>query len=149
MKRQSLFSFRGLEKLTYLVGIPALFTYGGYMIYQKNVVEAEERALQLKKTEDKYITKNKSNMLKLQNFTKRVFAIGVIDDILGVEEEVTKQYQVDVSKNAALIRDFIKDIGAESVVLELCEERYQDELSEIVSHPNYDRTMATVHKLLN
>ena len=48
-----------------------------------------------------------------------------------------------------MIRDFIKDVGAENVVLELCEERYEDELYEIISHPNYDRTFAQVHKLLN
>ena len=48
-----------------------------------------------------------------------------------------------------MIRNFIKDLGAENVVLELCEERYEDEIYDIISHPNYDRTFNQVHKLLS
>jgi len=32
-------------------------------------------------------------------------------------------------------------MGPEHVVLEMCKERYEDELSDIIAHPNYDRTM--------
>ena len=31
----------------------------------------------------------------------------------------------------------------------MCEERYNDEVYEIVSHPNYDRTFSHVQKLLD
>jgi len=41
----SFYSFRGLEKLTYIMGMPALAAYGGYTVYKKNVLEAESRAL--------------------------------------------------------------------------------------------------------
>lgn len=55
---------------------------------------------------------------------------------------------MQIVNNAALIRDFIKDLRAESVVLEMCEERYAEEMQDILEHPKYDNTMATVHKLL-
>jgi 5-formaminoimidazole-4-carboxamide-1-beta-D-ribofuranosyl 5'-monophosphate synthetase len=48
-----------------------------------------------------------------------------------------------------LIRDFTRELRADNVVLELCDERYQDELSEVLSHPNYDRTMLQVHKFFD
>ena len=73
---------RGAEKLVYLCGIPALVLYGGYLIYQKNVAESEQRAERVIKTEEKYLAKHKENIIKLQNFNKKVFAIGVYDDIL-------------------------------------------------------------------
>jgi hypothetical protein len=46
MRRQatSFWSIRGIEKLIYLVGMPAMCGFGAYQIYKKNVLEAEERA---------------------------------------------------------------------------------------------------------
>ena len=81
---QSFWSIRGFEKLIYLIGMPCLVGYGGYQIYRKNVAEAEERAWRLKKTEEKFLSN--SNIVKLQNFNKKVFAIGVYDDILDDPE---------------------------------------------------------------
>ena len=40
----SFYSLRGLEKLTYILGIPCIMLYGGYSIYRKNVSELDERA---------------------------------------------------------------------------------------------------------
>jgi len=54
-----------------------------------------------------------------------------------------------VAKNAAMIRDFLKEMGPEHLVLEMCEERYQDEMQDIIGHPNYERTMSQVHRLLS
>jgi hypothetical protein len=31
----------------------------------------------------------------------------------------------------------------------MCEERYEEEMAEIISHPNYDRTLTHVHKLID
>ena len=31
----------------------------------------------------------------------------------------------------------------------MCEERYEDEIADIVAHPNYDNTMSNVHKFLS
>lgn len=30
----------------------------------------------------------------------------------------------------------------------MCDERYQEELYEIISNPNYDRTLTQVHRIL-
>ena len=35
------------------------------------------------------------------------------------------------------------------MVVEMCEERYEDEIADIVAHPNYDNTMSNVHKFLS
>jgi|LakMenE18May11ns_1017448.scaffolds.fasta_scaffold9884657_1 hypothetical protein len=31
----------------------------------------------------------------------------------------------------------------------MCDERYSDEIYEIISHPNYDKTFTQVHKFLD
>lgn len=81
-----------------------------------------------------------------------MFAIGVYDDILD-DPELAKtlgdEWKLKIANNAALIRNFVKELQAENVVLEMCEERYNDEVYEIVSHPNYDKTFTHVHKLLD
>ena len=59
------------------------------------------------------------------------------------------EWKLKIANNAALIRNFVKELQAENVVLEMCEERYNDEVYEIVSHPNYDKTFTHVHKLLD
>ena len=146
----SKWSLKSIEKAAYLLSLGGVGLGGGFVIYRKNVLQAESRAEQIKKTETKYLKRNPDNMVKLQNFQKKVFAIGVVDDI--VDESMVQQsdeHKVAISKNAAMIRDFIKDVGAENVVLELCDERYEDELYEIISHPNYDRTFNQVHKVLS
>jgi hypothetical protein len=52
------FSLRGIEKLTYLIGIPSAAMYGGWRIYQKEVIELEQREKRIKSIEDKYLDKN-------------------------------------------------------------------------------------------
>jgi len=81
---------RGAEKLVYLCGVPALVLYGGYLMYKKNVAEAEQRSERVIKTEEKYLATHKENMIKLQNFNKKVFAIGVYDDILDDPDYVAE-----------------------------------------------------------
>ena len=139
---------RSLEKMIYLLGLPSIMLMGGYAIYNKNVLQAEERAERLRKIEEKFLTANPENMIKLQNFKKRVFAIGTVDDI-GVPDRESEEHKLAISKNAAMIRDFCRKVQPEQVVLELCEERYEDELSDIIASPSYDRTMGFVHKLLS
>jgi hypothetical protein len=56
---------------------------------------------------------------------------------------------LQIANNAQLIRNFLKELRVESLVLEMCDERYNDELYEIVSHPNYDRTFSSVHRMLD
>ena len=74
----------------------------------------------------------------------------MVDDIVdGSQYQKSEEHKLAISKNAAMIRDFIREVAAENVVLELCDERYEDEFYEIISHPNYDKTFNQVHKLLN
>jgi hypothetical protein len=47
-------------------------------------------------------------------------------------------------KNAALIRDFIKDVTPEEVVMEMCDERFDEEIRDIITHPNYDKVINKV-----
>lgn len=77
------FSFRGAEKLLYIVMVPSVLFYGGYAVYKKNFLEFEKRGQYIKKVEDKFIPNNRNNMVKLQNYKQKVFAIGLVDDILN------------------------------------------------------------------
>ncbi len=104
----------------------------------------------IKATEEKYL--NNPNVIKLQNFNKKVFAIGIVDDILDDPEFAKTQgddWRMKIINNAHLIKNFIKEIQPENVVLEMCDERYSDEIYEIISHPNYDKTFTQVHKFLD
>ena len=139
---------RSLEKLAYLFLIPTVMGASAFTLYRKNVLQAGERAAKLKEIEERYLGANPDNMVKLQNFKKRVFAIGMIDD-LGVPNRETEEHKEAISKNSAMIRDFLKEISPEQLVLEMCEERYEDEMQDIIGHPTYDRTMGQVHKLLS
>ena len=103
---------RSLEKMIYLLGLPSIMLMGGYAIYNKNVLQAEERAERLRKIEEKFLTANPENMIKLQNFKKRVFAIGTVDDI-GVPDRESEEHKLAISKNAAMIRDFCRKVQPE------------------------------------
>lgn len=37
----------------------------------------------------------------------------------------------------------------EAVVLEICEDRYENWFYDIISHPNYEKTLSDVHKILD
>ena len=139
---------RALEKTLYLLGIPIVMALGAFKVYSKNILQADERAEKLREIEERFIAANPENMLKLQNFKQRVFAIGMVDD-LGIQNRESPEHKRDISKNAAMIRDFLREMSPEQVVLEMCDERYSEEMQDIISHPNYDNTMTNVHKLLS
>lgn len=150
---KSFMTLKGLEKLTYLVLVPSVLAYGAFAIYKKNFLESEVRGQHIKMVEEKYIPENRANLIKLQNFKRKVFAVGLVDDILRDTSDLTAdemvQYQLAISKNAAMIRDFIKELAPEEIVLEICDERFQQEITDILSHPNYEKTMKKVHLLLD
>jgi len=52
--------------------------------------------------------------------------------------EEQNEYQLKVIHNIKLIRDVMRDLRPESLILELCEDRYSRWLEEVVGHPNYD-----------
>lgn len=137
MRRQpkSFLTPRGLEKLSYLIGIPSLMLYGGYLVYKKNMSEAEERAIRTEQIEAKYLDQHSGNLIKLQNFNKKVYAIGLVDDILDDPEfkkTQGKEWRLKIAKNAQFVRNFIKELKAENVVLEMCDDRFQTEMSQIL-----------------
>lgn len=59
---------------------------GAYSIYKKNIKDAEEKQLRFKQVEEDYIAKNLENLVKLQNFNKQVYAIGVYDEYYDTPE---------------------------------------------------------------
>jgi hypothetical protein len=146
-------TLKGIEKLAYLVVVPSVLAYGGYAIYKKNFLESELRGKHIKTVQEKYLPTNSDNLVKLVNFKQKVFAVGLVDDILrdtsNMNPDELRQYQLAISKNAALIRDFIKELGPEEIVLEICDERFEKEITEILSYPNYDKIMKKVHLLLD
>lgn len=64
-------------------------------------------------------------------------------------DSAQEDWKLKIVKNSQLIRNVIKDLQAENVVLELCDERYEEELTDILANPNYDRTLAQVHTFLD
>lgn len=95
--------------------------------------------------------------------------IGVFDDpirqMIPMEEEIEdltlvskdklndsqpdkEEYLQKITYNVKLIRDVMRDLRPDALVLEMCDERFEKWLSEIVAHPNYDTAMQNVHNIL-
>ena len=72
----------------------------------------------------------------MTNFNKKVFAIGIYDDDMDDPEfkhlKESKEWKMKVINNSALIKNVIRDLQAESVVLEACDERYDAQIADIV-----------------
>lgn len=69
--------------------------------------------------EQKYLSDNKDKIVKLENFRKKIFAIGV-QDSLASQKVLTQEEQMEIASSSKLIRDLIKDVKPETVVLEMC-----------------------------
>lgn len=69
--------------------------------------------------EQKYLSDNKDKIVKLENFRKKIFAIGV-QDSLASQKVLTHEEQMEIASSSKLIRDLIKDVKPETVVLEMC-----------------------------
>lgn len=98
--------------------------------------------------ESKYLKDSQENMIKLENFKKKIFVIGVVEDGIS-DKKLNKEEKTEVAKNAMLIHKMIKEIKPESVVVELCQDRYDEWYYDIISHPNYDHTLNNIHKVLD
>lgn len=68
-----------------------------------------------------------------------------MDDPSQAAFKKTDEFRTKIIENAQLIRKLVRDLQAEQVVLELCDERYDTELAPIIEHPNYSNTMEQVH----
>ena len=51
---RNLRTFRSLEKLSYALLIPSVSLYFGYRFYKNNIMEVEERAMQVQAAEEKF-----------------------------------------------------------------------------------------------
>ena len=110
------------------------------------------------------INSKQTNMLKLQNFKKKIYVIGVYDDpILQMvplekdefdraklplinkdfkeESQEGKVFEQKLIHNIKLIKDVMVDLRPESLVLEMCDDRYDRWLKDVIAHPNYDSTI--------
>ena len=80
--------------------VPSVFSFIGYKFYQKKVQDSDKKLSKAKLMEDKYVAQAKQNLeqfpiskslwpssyteepnlIKLQDFKRKVFVIGVYDD---------------------------------------------------------------------
>jgi hypothetical protein len=58
--------------------------------------------------------------VKLENFKKKIYAVGVIDDMTSPMKEKTLDDLKDIGRNMKMIRNLVKDVKPENVLLELC-----------------------------
>ena len=58
------------------------------------------------------------------------------------DSEEEKNYNLKIIDNIKLIRDVMRDLRPESLVVEMCDDRYDRWLADVVAHPNYDSTVS-------
>jgi hypothetical protein len=63
---------------------------------------------------------NRENLIKLDNFKKKIFAIAIEEDFLRSKKEMSHEQKMKIGENTRLIRDLIKDVKPDTVLLELC-----------------------------
>lgn len=51
------------------------------------------------------------------------------------------EYSLKLIDNIKLIRDVVRDLRPESIVVEMCDDRYNRWLADVINHPNYDSTI--------
>ena len=117
MRKQKL---KTLEKLSYIIGVPCLLGYAGYTLYNTSIQHEEERNQKLKETEEIFLAKHKENLVKLDNFRKKIFAIGMEEDFLRSQRQQSYEEKLAIVKNTKLIKELIKDVKPDTVLLELC-----------------------------
>ena len=88
-----MFHAQNAEKIGYYIFISGVFGYCGYKLFNQKVVEIEKRALELQAMEEKFKLRSiqdsaksngstPTNFVKLQDFKKKIYVIGVYDDPL-------------------------------------------------------------------
>ena len=67
---RSLMNFRNIEKMFYAAIVPVSFGYYAYKLYKQNVIEADQRASELKELEDLYIKEARDNIQTIAQLIK-------------------------------------------------------------------------------
>jgi hypothetical protein len=65
------------------------------------------------------------------------------------DSEEEKNYNLRIVDNIKLVRDVVRDLRPESLVVEMCDDRYERWLADVVAHPNYDSTVSQIHQILD
>ena len=65
------------------------------------------------------------------------------------ESEEERNYNLRIVDNIKLVRDVVRDLRPESLVVEMCDDRYERWLADVVAHPNYDSTVSQIHQILD
>lgn len=68
---------------------------------------------------------------------------------IASDPEALDKYRKKIIYNVKLIRDTMTQLRPDSLVLEMCDDRYDRWLNDVVSHPNYDNTMQNIHNILD
>lgn len=61
--------------------------------------------------------------------------LGLVDKDFKEESESQLQYQLKIADNVRLIRDVIRDLRPDHLVVEMCDDRYEKWLADVLSHP--------------
>lgn len=65
-----------------------------------------------------------------------------------MDEESLAKYRHKLTLNIKLIRSAMLTLRPDALVLEMCDDRFDRWLGDVVAHPNYDTTMQNVNDIL-
>ncbi|CAI2365335.1 unnamed protein product [Moneuplotes crassus] len=124
---------RYLEKGLYVIGTPALLIGCTYWVYKRQKEIAEDPFEHLEDVDSKYLSS--TEIKKLENDTQKVY-------ILGIDEK-------ESIENIRLVNNFIRDLSPRNVVVELCDERFNERYNDIMKHPKFEAIMQKFYNVLN
>lgn len=58
-------------------------------------------------------------------------------------------YHTKVINNIKFIRDVVKELRPEALVVEMCDDRYEKWLADVIAHPHYEHTVQAIHNILD
>ena len=76
-------------------------------------------------------------------------SIRLFDKSLASSEEEKQFYRKKLVKNIKLVRDLMKEIRPETLVVEMCPDRYDRWIADVENHPSYEATMQIIHNVLD
>lgn len=70
-------------------------------------------------------------------------------NMLVIERDKSDSYSDKIAENIKFVRDVVKEFRPDSLVVEMCDDRYGRWLSDVIAHPNYETTISSVHKIID